>query len=134
MLDGLAAGDKKDDPGWMIGSVDDPGLSDDFQDSRDQRDVAEAQQRLADAEKSGLFVEAGATGSPADKAQLEYGDVITTVKDTPVSTVADLCDVLQSAAPGEKLPLQGMYTVNAGEYETTDFGDEWTTDLVLPNK
>ncbi|MGW3651399.1 S1C family serine protease [Streptomyces sp. NPDC000878] len=135
LLDGLVAGDRKNDPGWELVSLEDPGLSSAyyFPDLQDQRYVLDMQNQLLDEGVTGLFVMSTATNSAAHKAQLEEGDVITSVKDVPLRTVGDLCDVLQSAAPGEKLPLAGIYTYNAAtpKYE---FGETWSTDLTLPGK
>ncbi|MEV5171058.1 S1C family serine protease [Streptomyces flaveolus] len=139
LLDGLAAGDRHNDPGWLVGSLDDPELSSTYRDDpKAERLVADTQERLLKDGTSGLFVEDVATDSEAAKANLEIGDVITAVKDTPVATVGDLCDVLQSATPGEKLPLEGKYSLNAGattdEGHVTRFGEDWSTDLLLPKK
>ncbi len=139
LLDGLAAGDKQNDPGWLVGSLDDPELSSTYADDpKSERLVSDTQERLVKSGTSGLFVEDVATNSEAAKANLEIGDIITSVKDTPVATVGDLCDVLQSATPGEKLPLEGKYSLNAGattdDGHVTRFGEDWSTDLLLPKK
>jgi S1-C subfamily serine protease len=137
-LDGLAAGDKKNDPGWQIFSVEDENLSAYFEaDPKQAEEVAGVQERLLKDGVSGMFVSFVATDSPAGSAGLTYGDVITAVKDTPVATMGDVCDVLQSAPAGTKLPLQGVYTVNAGETvqgQVTEFGTEWTGELPLSGK
>ncbi|MET8772809.1 S1C family serine protease [Streptomyces sp. NPDC004658] len=139
LLDGLASGDRHNDPGWLLGSLDDPDLARTYQeDPKAEQLVADTQERLVKDGTSGLFVEDVATNSEAAKADLEFGDVITAVKDTRVATVGDLCDVLQSATPGEKLPLEGKYSLNAGattdEGHVTRFGEDWSTDLLLPKK
>ncbi|MFG3495971.1 S1C family serine protease [Streptomyces sp. NPDC047928] len=133
LLDGLAEGDKKNDPGWAISAVEDPFLSEYFSDPEDQKIISGAQERLIKEKVTGLFIRETATNSPAYEAGLGLGDVITHVKDAPVASVGDLCDVLQSSAPGEKIPIDGILTVNA-EVEEATFGDPWTTELELPAK
>ncbi|ELP64386.1 S1C family serine protease [Streptomyces turgidiscabies] len=135
LLAGLVSGDRKNDPGWELTSLEDAGLSsaDNFADPEDQQYILDMQSKLLDKGVTGLFVMSTATNSAADKAKLEEGDVITSVKDAPVRTVGDLCDVLQSAAPGEKLPLEGFYTYNAATPDYS-FGEAWSTDLTLPGK
>ncbi|AIR98313.1 S1C family serine protease [Streptomyces glaucescens] len=132
LLDGLAAGDMKNSPGWAVDSLEDPALSDFFQDPQDQRDVADVQERLAGDGVQGLFVLSTASNSPAEQANLFAGDVITTIKDTPVTSVSDMCDVLQSSAAGEKLRIEGVYAVDDPEQQGDQFGETWQTDLQLP--
>lgn len=135
LLDGLVAGDRKNAPGWKLASLEDPDLSSDryFQNLQDQQTVSEIQNDLLSQDVTGLFVVGTSTNSAAHKADLVAGDVITSIKDVPVSTFGDVCDVLQSAAPGEKLPLEGIYTSDSADGEYV-YGDTWTTDLTLPGK
>lgn len=132
MLAGLAAGDKKNDPGWKLIDLTDTNLSAEFNPD-DQAVIKDAQTRLLKAGAEGAFTVAVRTNSPADKADLQVGDVITSLKDTPVSSVAQVCDVLQSASAGEKLALKGLSSVNA-DGTKYHFGDSWTSDLVLEGK
>ncbi|WP_128433922.1 S1C family serine protease [Streptomyces cyaneus] len=132
-IPGLAAGARKNDPGWAVYSVDDEYLADYFSDPEDQRTVEEVQQQLFQDDVQGLLIGSTTTNSPAEKANLFSGDVITHVKGAPVKTVSDLCDVLQSSAPGEKLTVEGIYAIGAEESDA-QYGDPWKTDLVLPNK
>ncbi|WP_229908860.1 S1C family serine protease [Streptomyces griseosporeus] len=138
LLKPLAAGQKKNDPGWQVVSLEDPDAAALLQDPDDQQTVADIQKRVTDAGKTGLLVYNVVTGSPAAEAQVTVGDVIMAVKDTPVATMADLCDVLQSAPAGSKLPVHGMYTVNEGSTDeagnVAKFGDEWDSQLQLSNK
>ncbi|MEJ8645888.1 hypothetical protein WKI68_41040 [Streptomyces sp. MS1.HAVA.3] len=77
-----------------------------------------------------MFVINARTNSPAGKVPLGTGDVLTAMKDTPVESVADVCDILQSSAPGEKVPLEGVYSLTA-DGKQTKFGEAWSADLVL---
>ncbi|MFF8731494.1 S1C family serine protease [Streptomyces sp. NPDC015171] len=138
-LDGLSDGDKKNAPGWLLASLDDASLSSLYADDpKSEQLVSDTQQRLLKDGTEGLFVQSVATDSEAAKANLETGDVITAIKDTPVATVGDMCDVLQSATPGEKMPLEGKYSLNAGatmdDGHVTRFGEDWSTDVVLPKQ
>lgn len=130
LLDTLAAGDVKNDPGWQLIDLHDPALADYFLPEYTAK-VEDTQKKLKDTD--GLMVVSTVTNSPADKAKLGAGDVITGMKDAPVASVAEVCDVLQSAAPGETVPVDGVYSFTADGKETK-FGDGWTTNLVVNGK
>ncbi|KJY32162.1 trypsin [Streptomyces katrae] len=128
LLDQLAAGDVKNDPGWQLMSVQNPALADQFVEE-DASKVAATQKQFKD--KDGMVVIYSRTNSPAYKAKLYPGDVITGLKDTPVTSYADVCDVLQSAAPGETLPVTGEYAPLTANGKDAKAGEAWTTDLVM---
>jgi S1-C subfamily serine protease len=129
----LAAGDKKNAPGWRVNSLEDPNLGALWSDPQDQQVISDAQTRLVEEGVTGLFVVDTSTNSPAEAAELVPGDVITAIKGFPVASVPDMCDVLQSSSAGERLRIDGVYG-----YDTDEPGDQtgetWQTDLVLPGK
>ncbi|RSS42991.1 PDZ domain-containing protein [Streptomyces sp. WAC07061] len=128
LLDQLAAGDRKNDPGWQLVDLKNPNLADYFAEE-DAAKVAQTQKALKDVD--GMMVVYTMTNSPAYKAKLGTGDVITAMKDTSVASLAEVCDVLQSAAPGETVPVDGVYSpVNADGKEMKS-GEGWSTDLVI---
>ena len=53
----------------------------------------------------GVRISGTTPGSPADKAGLKEGDVITKIGDTSLTSLKDFSDVLKSKAPGEKVSL-----------------------------
>ena len=53
---------------------------------------------------SGASVQGVVSGSPADKAGLAEGDVITSVNGSPVSSASDLSNRLESDHPGDSCP------------------------------
>ncbi|HJW90542.1 MAG TPA: trypsin-like peptidase domain-containing protein [Anaerolineales bacterium] len=58
---------------------------------------------------SGIWVYSVASGSPADKAGLTGGDIITTLEDLLLGTdgsMADYCDILRSHNPGDTLDIE----------------------------
>jgi len=58
---------------------------------------------------SGIWVSAVETGSPADKAGITGGDVITKIEGIELSTdgtMADYCDILRSHDPGDPLSVE----------------------------
>ncbi|MFF2191616.1 S1C family serine protease [Streptomyces sp. NPDC058157] len=128
LLDQLAAGDVKNDPGWQLVSLRNPDLADYF--PEEDAPKVEATQKQFKGQ-DGMVVTYSRTNSPADKAKLEPGDVITGLKDTTVASYADVCDVLQSAAPGETLPVTGVYSPITANGKDIKAGEEWTTDLVV---
>jgi S1-C subfamily serine protease len=78
---------------------------------------------------TGLWVWGASTGSPAADAALVGGDLLTHVEGTPVKKASDLCDILQSASPGQELALEGIYILSG---EDQDFLENWTTTLKMP--
>jgi serine protease DegQ len=56
-------------------------------------------------------------GSPADKAGIQPGDVITGIDDAPVSTVEDLLGALRQHKPGDKVSVK---VVRDGKEQTID--------------
>ncbi|WP_374772379.1 trypsin-like peptidase domain-containing protein [Streptomyces sp. NBC_01310] len=129
ILDTLAGGVVQNDPGWTIVGLDDPELGLYFEE-KDATKAEAAQKRLIDSGVTGVFVINTRTNSPAGKVPLGTGDVLTAMKDTPVESVADVCDILQSSAPGERVPLEGVYSLTA-DGKQTKFGEAWSADLVL---
>ncbi|CAL9606636.1 Serine protease Do-like HtrA [Streptomyces sp. enrichment culture] len=131
LLDGLAEGVRKNDPGWILAGLDDPGLPTYLEQyGVDPAAAEKAQKQLVDSGVTGVFVVNARSNTPAAKAKLGLGDVVTAVKDTKVESVGGICDILQSASPGEVLPVQGVYSINADGKEMK-FGAEWETDLTL---
>ncbi|MEV3987904.1 S1C family serine protease [Streptomyces sp. NPDC049837] len=128
-LPDLAAGQVKNDPGWWLLAVSDPGLPNDPSVSSIKQPVQNAQKRLQDEGIDGLFIGAVRADSPAGKANLQQGAVITTVNGEGVSSFSELCNVLDPASPGEKLSLEGVYSgVGAAGHA---FGDTWSAELSL---
>jgi len=74
----------------------------------------------------GLLAVGSEPGSPAYKHGVEAGDLIRAVDDSPVSTVAELCDVLESHGPGDVLVVDGETIGDDG----TPFS--WSEQIKLP--
>ncbi|MGW6978531.1 S1C family serine protease [Streptomyces sp. NPDC054932] len=131
VLADLAAGSTKNDPGWWLGAVSDPGLATQSGTSGiDKGSMQKVQKRLQDAGTEGLFVLDVRNDSRAAKAKVQQGAVITTVNGEPVSTFPELCEILEPAAPGTKLKVQGVHS-GLGRDGGHKFGEAWTADVVL---
>ncbi|MFE0451473.1 S1C family serine protease [Streptomyces sp. NPDC058914] len=130
LLKGLADGKSKNDPGWQLIAVSDPHFADYF---ADQSDGEKIQKRLTREDIDGLVVGSVASNSPASEAGVVNGDVITHVKDTPVTTVPEVCGILQSSAPGEKLGIDGVVTTDTTFADGTEatFGEPWHSDMTV---
>ncbi|MGP3686868.1 S1C family serine protease [Streptomyces sp. IBSNAI002] len=130
-LAGLAAGDNKNDPGWWLLDMSDPSLPATFEEigPEDSKAFQAFQKQGID----GVIALSVSPQSPAAKANLGAGDVINMVKGEPVTSVADVCDVLQSAAANEKLSVDGVYT---GTLTSTGGkpGEAWNAEVVLGGK
>lgn len=85
------------------------------------------QESLLDRGLDGLFVDDVTTSGPADDAAIDPYDFITAVNGVPVSSVAQMCDVLASAS-GDSVTLDGMYLTSTSTY---DQFDRWTTEVEL---
>jgi S1-C subfamily serine protease len=71
------------------------------------------QQVLDQANVQGLYVRKSQPGSPARKALVVYGDLVTALNGQPVRTLGDVCDILQSKSPGEEVRVSGIQ-INSG--------------------
>ncbi|MFD9304076.1 S1C family serine protease [Streptomyces sp. NPDC060048] len=126
----LAAGAMKNDPGWWIRAVSDPNLAGDAAVSGLDKGASQAaQKRLQDAGIEGLFVFDVRKGSPAEKAGVQQGAVITKVNGEGVSSFPELCDVLEPAAVGDTLKLEGLHAGVGAAGHT--FGEAWSANVVL---
>ncbi|MFC9502012.1 S1C family serine protease [Streptomyces sp. NPDC057002] len=129
-LPGLAAGDMKNDPGWWLGAVSDPTLPQSAAAAGiPEGSAKDAQKRLQDEGINGLFLVDFRKNSPASNANLQQGAVIAAVNGENVSSVTELCDVLESASAGDTLNLKGVYSGVGSAGHT--FGGSWTAELVL---
>jgi serine protease Do len=93
---------------------------------------------------SGIWVYSVDSGSPADKAGVQGGDIITTMENLVLATdgtMADYCDILRSHNPGDTLGLEVLRyasgevltgQLNGRELETAAvFGDQVDTGDVV---
>jgi S1-C subfamily serine protease len=141
ILPRLEAGTSTDDIGWNLYpiSYQDPDLPQEFLNlwQSDPRaynlgpDVADAAAaKLQDDQSEGLYVTGIDPASAADKAGLDQGDLLEAIDGHPVATVQDVYDIVESAAPGQVLKLQGQFVTDAtGEDQPFDY---WSTNLVIP--
>ena len=99
-----------------------------------QRDVASLQQdmyglqqvqrqmtagmRTDDGTSSGLTILAVSNGGPADRAQLQVGDVMTRFNGRYVRTRADLANALETVVPGQSVEIVYCKSSGEGPYRT----------------
>ncbi len=129
----LASGKSKNSPGWgQLIAISDPDFAYYFPEEN-QDDAQAFQQSLQDLQIEGLYVSGVSSNSPASEAKLADGDVITHLKDTAVRTVPEVCAILQSAAAGEKLGVDGVFTEEGKFDDGTPYavGDSWHIDMTL---
>jgi putative serine protease PepD len=72
---------------------------------------------VTDAENGGALVGDVETNSPAAKAGLQKGDVVTKIGDTEINDSDDLVSAVQSAKVGQQMPV--TYTRNGDQRTTT---------------
>ncbi|GAA4050525.1 S1C family serine protease [Streptomyces shaanxiensis] len=133
LLQGLADGKSKNDPGWGdLWAISDDSFELYFPEES-QDDALALKERLQEQEIDGLYVSSVSSNSQAGKAKLMAGDVITHLKDTAVGTDQQVCDILQSAAPGEKITVDGVFTYDGTDNEGNTFspGTPWQVEMTL---
>lgn len=82
-----------------------------------------------DGELAGMWVAGVASGSPADEAGVEPGDIVTRIEGVSIGrdgTMADYCDVLRSHGPGDQLAIEVLRFATSEVLEGELNGD-WLT-------
>ena len=133
LLPNLEAGKSQANVGWSLAPVDQVNLTQVFSQDPDFQSA-----RLGTAARSylnrngikGLYVLDSTTGSPAKNAKLFFGDLITSIEGTPVKSVSDVCDIVQSHGPGDKLIVRGRY-LNSTSTASKVLTVPWRTQLTL---
>jgi S1-C subfamily serine protease len=132
LLPNLEAGKNQAWIGWSIAPVDQVTLSTAFaQDPVFQSaKLGTTVQNILNRDNvKGIYVIGSTTGSPAKNAKLGFGDLVLSIENTPVKSVADVCDILQSHGPGDKLLVRGMYLNSAANVNQVLV--RWRTQVTL---
>jgi serine protease Do len=66
----------------------------------------------------GMYVASVQPGSAADKAHFQFGDLIEKIDGEPVTTVQDVCDIVESKGPGSTMSVAGVYINSASDTDT----------------
>jgi S1-C subfamily serine protease len=106
LLPNLESGKNQAYVGWSLAPIDEINLSQEFaSDPRVQNAKlgTTVQGFIRRDRTTGLYVLDRDTGSAAQQAKLGWGDLITSIEGTPVKSVGDACDILQSHGSGDKL-------------------------------
>lgn len=132
-LPDLTGGKSQADPGWDIAPFAQVPLADVFEITGygTRAEGQQADQLLAENNIDGMFVFGTNPNSPADQAKIEGGDLIETIDNVPVTTAKAVCDILQSASPGQTLAVGGRYLTSGDG--TQAFGSKWAVKLTLPS-
>lgn len=80
----------------------------------------------------GLFVMGSDTGSPAARSDIVFGDLVTEVEGASVSSVAEVCDILESKQVGDTITVRGRYLNSAKDAEQVLH--RWRAVLTLGKK
>ena len=116
LLPNLEAGRNQSYVGWSLAPVDQVSLRTAFANDpvfQSARLGTSVQNILKRNNDTGLYVLDSDTGSPAKQAKLGFGDLITSIEGTPVKTVSDMCDIVESHGPGSALNVRGQYLNSA---------------------
>jgi S1-C subfamily serine protease len=131
-LDTLRAGASVDEIGWDIDPFAEVPLSEVFPAAGlgSAKDGETADRILADQGLDGLWVWGTRAGTPSEKAEITTGDLVTAIDDTDVTDVPSVCEVLQSASPGQTLRVDGAYVTSGRSLR--DLGKPWSVEMKLP--
>ena len=70
---------------------------------------ADVERALQDAGyRGGMFVESTEPGGPVD-GQVQAGDLVSELNNTPVNTQQNVCDVVESTSPGRVMTAEGIH-------------------------
>lgn len=76
-------------------------------------------------ERDLVMVEAVDAGSPADNRDFNPGDVVLTIDEQPVDNKGDVCEILESKQPSDKITVSGYEP----PYEDGDYFEDYTVRL-----
>lgn len=130
MLSDLEQGRDLNDYGWTLHPVSSDLFTDYYGD--EGADLADAVVRFLEAaeETEGLMVLNTDPGSSAERNHFVVGDYITAINDTPVTSVADVCEIVAAKSPGDTLKVTGRLL--SSNTPSEDFGDEFNESLRVP--
>lgn len=90
---------------------------------------AEVQAALEQSGVDGMFVLDSDTGSTAQKANVVFGDVVTSIEGASVTSMDDACAILESHERGDRIKVRGRY-LNSAE-DVDQVLKKWSAELVL---
>jgi len=134
LLPDLKAGKKLADAGWDIAAFQEVPISALFEETGygTAAQGEQLDQLIQQAGIDGVVVFGTTAGSPAEKARITGGDMVTSIAGANVATASDVCEALQSATPGEPVSVEGLYLTSGGTEASP--GDDWSVRMKLPEE
>ncbi len=136
LLPELESGANIADAGWALTpfKLEDPStVADDIVTAYGtNRSVALSLAQKVQREHTGLYVGETVPGSAAQKGLIARGDLITEINNTPVSSVKQVCKILESQSPGATLDVNGVYIASSSK--VGNFNEAWHTQMKLPEE
>jgi S1-C subfamily serine protease len=130
LLPDLQAGKSQDNIGWNVVPFREVPLADVYEatgyGTRSDGDAAD--RYLAQNRVDGMFVLGIDPSTPAADANLGVTELVTKLANTDVATMGQVCDVLQSASPGQTLAVEGIYLLPGQDH--AQFAS-WTDKLTV---
>lgn len=121
IVDKLLKGQSQNDMGWAVEEYY-PG----YFEALDGTGGPALDAKLArEGIEGGLYVKAVTPGSGASKVGIRPGMLITKIQNTPASTVAEMCDIVESVLPGTVAAVEGRYLLSDPERFNTQFYKEF---------
>lgn len=117
IVDKLLKGQSQNDMGWAVEEYY-PGYFEALDaDGGPALDAKLAREGI----EGGLYVKAVTPGSGASKAGIRPGMLITKIQNTSTSTVAEMCEIVESVLPGSVAAVEGRYLLADPDRFNTQF-------------
>jgi S1-C subfamily serine protease len=132
LLPTLKTGTSISDFGWSLQPVSTDLLTSYY--GADAADLTNAVIRFLNSaeDTDGLMVLGTDPGSSAERNHFTVGDYVTAINETPVTSVADVCDITESKSPGQHLRVHGRLL--SKDTPSDNFGDEFDEDMLVPKR
>ena len=134
-LPSLTAGRNSAYVGWSLAPLASVPVADVFAGDTDwtagarARIGAETQAALERSNIDGMFVLGSDTGSTAQKADIIFGDLVTSIEGASVTSMKGACDILESKAVGDRLKVRGRY-LNSAKDEGQVL-HRWSAEIIV---
>ena len=84
---------------------------------------------FADNGIDGMYVDKVETGSPAYRADLRWGDLISSIEGEPVRKMQDVCDIILAQPQGSKVRVNGYIMHSTADRR--DIGTDWSVEMKI---
>jgi S1-C subfamily serine protease len=130
LLERLQQGISVADVGWNLVDIGDGSILNEYFQPELASLVIEFLNATDDNE--GVFVLGTRPGSPAARSNFVEGDYITAIDGNPVTSVSEVCDVIESATPNSLVKVEGLWLASALLSDDVQIGDPFVQNVRVP--